>query len=344
MQHTERIRISGICLLAACICIGESGAVGQTRTTEFPELQEPHFRISELVGLGEEDGICRRDPSDVIRVADTYYVWYTKVDRGPDVFQYPSGYSGEIWYATSPDGAHWREQGKALGTGDEAAFDSGGVFTPNILEARGSFYLFYTAVRSPVAADHPTVIGLAISHSPRGPWRKASVKPVLMPSEDTSQFDSFRIDDACLILREGKYWLYYKGRQVGHTPGETKWGVAIAEKPEGPYRKSSMNPVVGSGHEVLVWPDRHGVAALVGPTGPEKNTIQYAEDGLHFHVISHLTAPPMAPGAYRPDAFSGARNGHGIRWGIAMKNGQNPYLVRFEYETSGSIKAQMTAH
>jgi predicted GH43/DUF377 family glycosyl hydrolase len=94
-----------------------------------------------------EEGVCRRDPSDVIKVGSEYYVWYTKVGKAPDVFMYPSGYSGTIWYATSKDGIHWRERGRALAKGSAGSFDDFGVFTPNILTANGNYYLFYTAVR-----------------------------------------------------------------------------------------------------------------------------------------------------------------------------------------------------
>ncbi|MGH9343626.1 MAG: family 43 glycosylhydrolase [Terriglobia bacterium] len=218
-----------------------------------------------------------------------------------------------------------------LARGPAADFDSGGVFTPNILEARGRYYLFYTAIRNPISVHEPTAIGEAVAASPDGPWKKLASHPVLIPGRDAKEFDSFRVDDACLITRAGKYWLYYKGRQQGHTPQETKWGVAIAAEPTGPYRKSAANPVVRSGHEVLVWPDGGGVAALVGPTGPEKNTIQFAADGLHFRVISHIASPPGAPGAYRPDAFTNTRHAAGIQWGISMRGGPNPYLVRWEY-------------
>ena len=288
------------------------------------------FRFSAAEGLGEQAGVSRRDPSDVLKAGRSYYVWYTKVTDRPGVFMYPSGYSGAIWYATSHDGRHWIERSQALGQGRPGAFDDGGVFTPNILAAHGKYYLFYTAVRSPVSVTIPTAIGVAVADSPGGPWIKLGNNPVLLPSKDRNQFDSFRVDDACLVTREGKYWLYYKGRQQGHTPAETKWGVAIAERPAGPYLKSSANPVVPSGHEVLVWPQRRGIIALVGPTGPQKNTIQYAADGLHFTVIAHIASPPAAPGAYRPDAFTNTSYARGIRWGISMKTGANPYLVRFD--------------
>lgn len=295
------------------------------------ELQSPQFRYTLLEGLGPERGITRRDPSDVIRVHGVYYVWYTKVRQGPGVFAYPSGYSGTIWYATSRDALHWTERGESLSKGRMDDFDGGGVFTPNVLVARGRYYLFYTAIHSPLSADAPTMIGEATAAGPDGPWKKLAQNPVLMPSHDAKEFDSFRVDDSCLITRNGKYWLYYKGRQQGRTPLETQWGVAIAPAPEGPYKKSADNPVVHSGHEVLVWPYHSGVTALVGPVGPQKNTIQYAADGLHFQVMSHITSPPGAPGAYRPDAFTGTRHAHNIQWGISMRGRPDPYLVRWEY-------------
>ncbi len=58
------------------------------------------------------------------------------------------GYWGTIWYATSKDeGYTWTERGEALGVGIEGSFDSQATFTPNILFARGKYYLFYTGVK-----------------------------------------------------------------------------------------------------------------------------------------------------------------------------------------------------
>ena len=296
----------------------------------LPELEAPQITIVPALGLGPEPGVCRRDPSDVIRVNGTYYVWYTKVREGPGIFQYPSGYSGAVWYATSPDGLHWREGAECVRKGAAQAWDGHGVFTPGILVAGGKYYLFFDGVSNPMTTETPTGIGIAVADSPAGPWKKFEGNPVLRPSTDPARFDSLRVDDSCLLLRDGKYWLYYKGRGQGKTPTETKWGLAIAEKPTGPYRRQEASPVTNSGHEVLVWPHREGVAALIGPTGPEQNTLQYAPDGIHFHIVAHLRNPPMAPGGYRPDAFTGARFSRGMSWGIAMKPGPDPYLVRFD--------------
>ena len=72
-----------------------------------------------VTGIGKEPGITRRDPSDVIKVGDTYFLYYTHVDHSKLSSErkrlQASGYVGTIWYATSKDKGHnWIEQGLAL--------------------------------------------------------------------------------------------------------------------------------------------------------------------------------------------------------------------------------------
>jgi hypothetical protein len=310
----------------------------------LPELRSPTFRFEPAAGLGLESGVCRRDPSDVIKVGETYYLWYTKVCNVPDGQPYPSGYGATVWYATSGDGKRWTEQGQAVGKGGAGAWDEHGVFTPNILVADGRYYLFYTGVPKPFIGKGPnitkTAIGIAASDSPEGPWVRLESNPVLRPSDDPTEFDSLRVDDSCLIVRDGKCWLYYKGRQWGRTWRETKMGVALADQPTGPYVKRRANPVVDSGHEVLVWPHRGGVAALISPTGPQARTEQYAPDGIHFRAVGRSEEVPYAPGAYRPDAFDDTRHGYGIRWGISMVHDADLYLVHYECDMAAPARAE----
>ncbi|MEI6914045.1 MAG: family 43 glycosylhydrolase, partial [Armatimonadota bacterium] len=193
-------------------------------------------------GIGLQEGVMRRDPSDIIKVNDLYYVWYSKGAVG-------HGYDATVWYATSPDGHNWTEKGEGLPRGSKGGWDEQSVFTPNILVAGGKYWLFYTGVPKPFIGGRgnqvtKTAIGVAVADSPDGPWQKLDTNPVLKTSEDTNLFDSMRVDDACMLVRDGKYWLYYKGRQWDRPFQETKMGVAIAEKPEGPYVKHSGNPVV----------------------------------------------------------------------------------------------------
>ena len=281
-------------------------------------------------GLGPEQGVMRRDPSDIIQVRDLYYVWYTR--------SYVShGYDATIWYATSADGHTWTEKGEALPRGPEGSWDAQSVFTPNILVAEGRYWLFYTAVPEPFNNQGNKVtksaIGIAVADSPDGPWKKLATNPALRCSDELRDFDSMRVDDACLIVRNGKYWLYYKGRQWDNTPANTKMGVALAERPEGPYEKHTGNPVIAGGHEVLVWPLNDGVAAMVN-IGPEglRRTLQYAPDGFRFSKLMDLKDVPSAPGAYRPEAFTNSGKGRMIEWGvhIGRRKGYLPFIERFD--------------
>ena len=86
-----------------------------------------------------------------------------------------------------------------------------------------------------------------------------------------------------------------------------------------------------SGHEVLVWPHGEGVMSLVSATGPHGRTLQLADDGLHFRVVGRLPRSyPRAPGLFRPDLAEMPARGKGVRWGICMAPGRDPYLRRFE--------------
>jgi hypothetical protein len=328
------------------------------------------FKYSPAHGLGYEPGVSRRDPSRVIRVDGTYYVYYTRSLSSVEPVGYKKAddttpavtwdYSA-IYFATSEDGHHWEEQGKAVGPGPRGEFDDRSVFTPDVLEWQGKYYLYYQAVKAPYRVRTRNVIGMSWAERPGGPWHRWP-QPVLEPGEagewlgeadDRSAiskpgaFDSLKVHDPTLLVRDGKLWLYYKAHPMG-LRGETRLpypdfstGVAIAEAPEGPFVKSALNPVLNSGHEVVVWPWKSGVAALVTANGPEKNTVQYAEDGLNFEVQSIVVMPPDAAGLYVPDAHSNTEDGQGFTWGLSHvaqrpKDGRPwPHLIRFDTDFTG---------
>ena len=296
------------------------------------------FTYQEIPGIGIDSLYNRRDNSDVIKVGDTYYVWYSRMDRPTT-----AGYWATIWYATSKDeGNTWEEQGMALGLGAEGAFDSHSVFTPNILAHKGKYYLYYTGVKpTPGNAKKEfennsetdiTAIGLAVADSPEGPFVRVENNPVLEISQVAEDFDSYRIDDASLLVKDEKIWLYYKGRSIIHGkkgPGLTKMGVAIADQPEGPYKKHS-EPLIDKGHEVLIWNEKGGIASLASLS----KSIHWAKDGINFSPTQeNLLNIPIAPGLYRPHLEDGNIANEIPGWGISMKGKKGvAYLVRFEME------------
>jgi len=304
------------------------------------------FSYSPAKGLGPEHGICRRDPSDVIRVGDRCYVWYTRVvkrDTVPGRHGYPSGYQGTVWCAVSNDDGHqWQELGVAVPKGPRGAFDGTATFTPNILVYHDRYYLYYTAVgprfdNGPYADRNRTSIGVAVADRPAGPWRKLAANPVLSSTTDPKRFDSYRVDDACLVVRHDQIWMYYKGRQWNNTPGQTKMGVAVATNPEGPFHRLNGGAFVqDSGHEVLVWPEDDAVVSLVSATGPHGRTLQRAADGIHFAVIAGLPRNyPRAPGLLRADLTELGARRRWPSWGISMVHTGDPYLERFQFVVNG---------
>ncbi len=294
------------------------------------------FTYQDISGIGKDSVYNRRDNSDIIKVDNTYYIWYSRMNS-----PVTSGYWATIWYATSKDeGYSWQEQGMALGLGAEGEFDSHSVFTPNILSYKGKYYMYYTGVKptpgnakGQFEGNHTTdftAFGLAVANSPDGPFERVENNPVLKISDIAEDFDSYRIDDASLLVKDEKVWFYYKGRSIIHGkkgPRFTKMGVAMAEQPEGPFKKYK-EPLIDKGHEVLIWNYDGGIASLASLS----KSIYWANDGLDFSLIhENLKNIPMAPGLYRPHLEGDNSRTTIPGWGISMKykKGQT-YLVRFE--------------
>jgi len=314
-----------------------------------PDPPAVRFRSSPAAGIGPEEGVIRRDPSDVVRDGDRYLVWYTKLQRGAPT--YPEGYGGEIWYAESRDeGRSWTERGLALGHGPAGSFDSHGVFTPNLLRHKDRWYLYYTAVaegfrNAEVAPRGRTVIAVASAETPDGPWSRPA-QPVLQSRWGRPDaFDSYRVDDACLAVGDdGAIRLYYKGRSAAHGDGgprQTRMGLALAASPEGPFARAGAGPIQDSGHEVLVFPQGGAWWSLVSPHGPRGRSLRFSFDGLDFdqHLLGLVEGPALrAPGLFRHELSGGEPPLPGQpRWGLHMSGyGGEPGLQRFEFQIPGA--------
>ena len=295
------------------------------------------FLYDTVSGIGYEKGCTRRDPSDIIKVGGTCYVYYTKI------YGRAAGYWGTVWYATSnDDGYNWKEQGEILGVGKKDMFDYQATFTPNILFSEGKYYLYYTGVKpTPGNAKGEfennsttdiTAIGVAISASPDGPFKRVSEEPILKVSVEPKKFDSYRVDDAALLYRNGKYWLYHKGRSRAHDkegPVHTQMGLAFSSSPKGPFIKYSK-PILPQSHEVMIWQEGSGIGALSSLS----STLEYAPDGIDFtsnQLSVKVKSFPKAPGAYRTDLTSPSTLKKGLTWGISMvMNNDECYLIRYK--------------
>ena len=313
------------------------------------------FKQADLKGdFVADPNIIRRDPTAVIKVGELYYVYYTKGIRFADgpVRKFFPWDQCDLWYATSTDGWTWQEKGLAVARGSAGAYDDASVFTPEILAHEGKYYLVYQVVKAPYVYRVKNTVGMSIADSPDGPWTKLP-EPILRPTNNgqwpeegrgrrvikKGDFDSHKVHDPCLMYYKNKFYLYYKGERMGeerfYGRREIKWGVAIADKPEGPYVKSEYNPLTNSGHEVCVWHYNGGIALIHTDDGPEIRTIQWAPDGINFEIMGRIGDTPKAFGLYRTD---NPEKGplEGIRWGLCHvygNDGRRPawnYLKRFD--------------
>lgn len=327
------------------------------------------FSRGNVTGLGLEEGVSRRDPSGVIKVGDTFYIWYTRSAGDPVVGQEKAELDesqrayyydlADIGYATSKDGINWTEQGIAAVRGPKGSFDHRTIFTPDILVANGKYYLAYQAASSlseGLGWDYGfNTIGMSWADSPDGPWHRIAA-PILRPGP-AGAFDELNLHDPSFIVKGGKYYLYYKGQPKSpkletYLEGrDTTYGsrialgVAIADHPEGPYKKSKCNPVIFGGHESIVFPYRDGICALISQ-GPEKGSVQFSTDGINFYpkafgILTKMYGKPggfpSAAGIYRAGHFADieTQEGQGITWGLCNRmgkvNGHNwNFLGRFE--------------
>ena len=299
------------------------------RALEWPEVgNEWYIEFGEhkpLLGdLAYEAGVVRRDPSAVIKVDGKYFVWYSKSTGLTTGFEedvingkvFPWDRC-DIWYATSDDGWTWKEEGPAVKRGEAGSYDDRSVFTTEIMYFEDKYYLSYQAVKHPYYKRVKNTVGMSWATSPHGPWTKTK-EPVLIPADNgewegdsddrflvknKGDFDSHKVHDPCILPLNGKFYLYYKGEQMGEeiTFGgrQIRHGVAVADNPLGPYTKSLFNPISNSGHEICVWPYNGGVASLITTDGPERNTIQWSPDGVNFEIMGAIKGAPHAIGLSR---------------------------------------------
>jgi hypothetical protein len=133
-------------------------------------------------------------------------------------------------------------RGTSAATGQKF-WDADMTHNPNIVLREGKFLLYYIGNHGD--GKYPTHrnndrIGVAIADKPEGPWRRFD-QPIVDVSTDATAFDSLCVANPAATVRpDGGLIVIYKavpivpGKVMG---GNVRYGVAVADKPEGPYVK-----------------------------------------------------------------------------------------------------------
>lgn len=134
-------------------------------------------------------------------------------------------------------------------------------------------------------------------------------------------------DDANIIFRENKWWLYYKGKAKLEHSKNTKIGVATSDNLTGPYKKHPANPLF-EGHALTTWVHKDGIAAFSG-TGK----LLWSQDGINFTIVKNFKN--ASTGIYCPQNFIDGINDEGITWGL--EESEFPRHI-FRFSTNMKIK------
>ncbi len=364
MKNRVIIISAAIAMLSSSCCCGESTT--DKPTAEFPYAipdEKPAFQLSSsmealydrygavtpqqnelfsvfyfspIEGFDVDGGsgkISRRDPSRIVKVGDTFYMWYTlrhtvEAPAGAknctDVIPSTDWDLSDIGYATSKDGFTWVEKGVAVARPPKPELGWRSLSTPEVLVWKGKYYLYYQAfdVASGTVGDNCPV-AMAEATSPDGPWVRKS--DIILPTGSEGSWDQYNIHDPFPVVMNDKIYMYYKsdynkGQYKGASTQVRSHGVAIGDSPYGPFEKSPLNPVLSSGHETQLFRFKEGVAAILTRDGLEHYTIQYSADGVNFTQASIGGLMPDASGLYDPDAFTNTDYARGITWGICHVN------------------------
>jgi len=152
-------------------------------------------------------------------------------------------------------------------SGAPDAWDGRMAHNPSVRFWNGRLYLFYigstysreapaslaSGERSPLCDEcYGNIrIGVAWASSPEGPWSRPA-EAILSPRPGAWDWQLVTNPAPC-ILPDGKTYLYYRS----NTPQGLRLGLAVAERPEGPYRRFQDGPVL-EGMDVedpFVWHD-----------------------------------------------------------------------------------------
>ncbi|MFV0536672.1 MAG: hypothetical protein ACK5M3_04780 [Dysgonomonas sp.] len=235
-------------------------------------------------------------------------------------------------------------------------FDATTCHNPHIQHVNGMYYLFYMGNSD--GTVYTKRIGLAKSKSLYGPWERSD-KPILEAGKKGAWDDCNTTNPAFILHPDGKAWLYYKSwneeayrTEKGGIRANRKYGLAIADNVEGPYRRYKNNPVVdfsiyGGNKQVedayiyqengiykMLMRDMGYFDHSVGLIFESKDGIHWSDPKIAWFGSEAYLNEPQAPSHLK-------RYGRFERPQLLMKNGKPEYLFNAmqggRYETASGF-------
>jgi hypothetical protein len=257
--------------------------------------------------------------------------------------------------APSPEGPY-TVTGAVLTPRGAGHWDGTTCHNPHVAKVGDRYVLFYMG-NSNGRTDTKRV-GLALADSLDGPWQRPDA-PLLDAGPVGAWDDHCTTNPSFIRHPNGEYWLYYKSwntaeYDAGQPPvrGNRKYGLAIADRLEGPYRRHPRNPLIDFSargenrqcEDAFVWREDGTFKAIMRDMGlfnHEVGLSMESSDGLlwsepkvaYLPVRAYIEQPP------RPRHLS--KYGRFERPQLLLRDGRPAYLFTTtqggRYETASGF-------
>jgi hypothetical protein len=178
-------------------------------------------------------------------------------DRWPgDPMGFLNGSELTYYVADKPEGPY-RFVGIPLEPGKPGEWDEV-CFYPGVRQDAGRWVMMYTGMRRHETECSSMCGGIAVADSIGGPWHKTG--KVLEPSNDPAHWTfqaTLGIHVPCFIRFRGRWHAYFKSGSFmwpdyksGTRVNRDFMGVALADRPEGPYRIEDRPCILRNGAQV----------------------------------------------------------------------------------------------
>jgi len=269
-----------------------------TKSSQAQGENKPELTLKQRL---EYSGVAVRE--------EGWHIWGSSPVIGPDgdvhlfVARWPVSAKFDPGWRTHSQIAHYVSSGPegpfrfsdvALAGTESETWDRYGIHNPAIHKVGNKYVLLY--IGNTGLKEHPANqrIGMALSDSPYGPWKKVGRDGmILAPPADSGYYNHKAgngvVNPAFLEHPDGRFFLYFKSNDTRQNQRwHSRMGLAIAEKLEGPYVQlpdptTSNDQTIEDGYAFvmdkkvyLLTTDNHGILNRGG------GLLWESEDGVRF--------------------------------------------------------------